>query len=130
MALFFAAFRRDLVSLLRFPFLSHVHVFSCAISRYYYYYLRVFQTSIRWWSFTGVSMTARRYRYPTILQLLLLNLQTVALHFYLTFDCFSRILYFYSSFLGNDNGVIIKKIVTLINVIYYCIYIYIYNEYN
>ena len=28
MALFYAAIRRDSVSLLRFPFLSHVHIFS------------------------------------------------------------------------------------------------------
>ena len=32
MALFCAAIRRDSVSLLRFPFLSHVHVFSCEMS--------------------------------------------------------------------------------------------------
>ena len=31
MALFRAAIRRDSVSLLRFPFLSHVQVFSCEI---------------------------------------------------------------------------------------------------
>ena len=42
-ALFCAAIRRHSVSLLRFPFLNHVHVFSCGMSyvsrlSYYYYY--------------------------------------------------------------------------------------------
>ena len=32
MALFYTAIRRDSVSLLKFPFLSHVQVFSCEIS--------------------------------------------------------------------------------------------------
>ena len=56
MALFCAAVRRDSVSLLRFPFLSHVHVFSCdmlLISRlkrpynYYYYYYYYYYYLVR-----------------------------------------------------------------------------------
>ena len=75
MALFCAAIRKDSVSLLKFPFLSHVQILSCEmlfISRlkrpwiyyyyyyYYYYYctlLRVFDTNVIWWSFTGVWVT-------------------------------------------------------------------------
>ena len=60
-ALFFAAVRRDSIFLLKFPFLSYVHVFSCEMSflsclkrpwscfyYYHYYYLliRVFLISV------------------------------------------------------------------------------------
>ena len=50
MALFCAAIRRDSVSLLKFPFLSHVQVLSCEVFYYYHLFsLRVFHTSCNCW---------------------------------------------------------------------------------
>ena len=71
-ALFCAAIRTESVSLLKFPFLSHVQVLSIKmlfirrLKRPYYYYnyyhyyllIRFFHTSVSWWSFTGDWVTA------------------------------------------------------------------------
>ena len=57
MALFCATIRRYSVSLLMFPFLSHVQVFSFFFS-FLFHTLRVFHTSFNWWSFTEFKMTA------------------------------------------------------------------------
>ena len=87
-----AAIRRDSVSLLRFPFLSHVQVLSCemlVISRLnrpkscfpshfcflvivillsivlsVSFLIRVFHISVSWWSFTGVWVTASLLKSP------------------------------------------------------------------
>ena len=62
-ALLCAAIRRDSVSLLKFPFLSHVQDVY-----YYYYYLliRVFNISVSWWYFTGDWVTASLLNFPGI----------------------------------------------------------------
>ena len=95
MALVCAGIRRDSVSLLRFPFLSHVQVFLRKISLvcrfkfpynciyyhffyyyYYYYYcyyyllIRVFHISVSGWSFTGVWVTASLLKSLSILAIL------------------------------------------------------------
>ena len=53
---FWASIRKDSVSLLRFPFLSHVHVFSCDMIITIIPF-RVFHTSVSCWFLTGVWVT-------------------------------------------------------------------------
>ena len=65
--LFCAAFRRDYVSLLMFPFLSHVHVLSCEMLLLLFsllLLLLVFHISLSWWFFTGVWVTASLLKSP------------------------------------------------------------------
>ena len=62
MVFFCAAVKRDSVSLLKFPFLSHVQVFSSDMFYYYYYYyyftpLKVFHASLSWCFSSGVWVT-------------------------------------------------------------------------
>ena len=58
MALFSAAIWRDSVSLLRFPFLSHIQIIV--------YSFRVFLISVSWWSFTRVWVIASRLKSPEL----------------------------------------------------------------
>ncbi len=72
MVLFCAAIRRDSVSLLRFPFLSQVHVLSwdiiliiiIIIIIIIIYSFRVFHISASWWSSTGIWVTASLFKSP------------------------------------------------------------------
>ena len=67
-ALSCAAMRRDSVSLLNFPFLSHVQVLLCEIlfiiNIIIIYSSRVFHISISWWFFTGVWVIASLLKSP------------------------------------------------------------------
>ena len=55
---FYAAIRRDSISLLRFPSLSHIQVFTSEISLdYYYNYYSSFSHMRYWLSFTGILVT-------------------------------------------------------------------------
>ena len=85
MALPCAAIRRDSVSLLKFPFLSHVQVLSCKIlfiSRlnrpyYYYYYLLIlwiFQSIVSRWFLTGVWVTKSLLKSPELFSVFWPNL--------------------------------------------------------
>ena len=75
MELFCPSFRRDSISLLRFSFFSHVHVFSCQMSLlvdyyyyyyYYYYSLIVSHISVSRWSFTGVWVATSLLKFPRL----------------------------------------------------------------
>ena len=75
MALFFAAIRRDSVSLKRFPFLSQVHVFSSEVKLiYYYYYYNYFTLGefLKSVLVNGPSLKFNWHQVSSSLQLLLL----------------------------------------------------------